>query len=121
MREVTKIDIEIPKGDYLAIPITRKINGEAVPFGENDLLYFSVKKETSDEEYVIQKTLEDGITYDSTNKRYLIELNYNDTIELTMGENFYYDFTVYYEGTKPVQKIKGKLAIGDKLTLNEES
>ena len=119
MREIKKFDISIPKCDYLVIPFIYKRNGEPTSLDEKDLIFFSVKQSKDDEEYVFQKTLENGITFDSENMRYLIEINYEDTKNLNIGDKFLYDIVIYYDGNKPIQRIIGKLKIGLKLTMNE--
>ena len=45
------IDITIPKCDYLGIPFIYKINGRQTRLRENDIIYFSVRRNLSDEEY----------------------------------------------------------------------
>ena len=39
-----KIDITIPKCDYLGIPFIYKVNGKQDKLKENDIIYFSVKE-----------------------------------------------------------------------------
>ena len=119
VREIKELDITIPKCDYLAIPFSYKRNGENVQLGENDLIFFSVKKYKNDKNYIFQKTLENGITFDSVNTKYLIEINYEDTKDVEIGDKLLYDIVIYYDGKKPVQKVVGTLEIGLKLTMNE--
>lgn len=119
MREIKELDITIPKCDYLAIPFSYRKNGENIKLGKNDLIFFSVKKNKNSEEYVFQKKLGNGITFDSVNTKYLIEINYEDTKNVEIGNNLLYDIVIYYDGRKPVQKVVGKLEIGLKLTMNE--
>ena len=83
------------------------------------MIYFSVKKTVADDDYVIQKSLEDGISYNEELEKYFIELNYEDTVELDMNSSFLYDLVIYYNGEKPVQKLIGKFSIKPKITLNE--
>lgn len=119
MREVKELEITIPKCDYLAIPFSYKRNGQNVALGENDLIFFSVKRYKNDGKYIFQKTLGSGITFDSENTKYLIEINYNDTKDTQIGDELLYDIVIYYGGNKPVQKVVGTLKIGLKLTMNE--
>lgn len=119
MSNVKQYDITIPKCDYKAIPFIYMKNGQKSALGEKDLLFFSVKKRESDKEYVFQKTLNDGITFDSANNKYLIEIEYEDTKDLYKGSKLLYDITIYYDGIKPKQKVVGVLEIGPKITLNE--
>ena len=116
-----ELDITIPKCDYAGIPFTYRINGKCAKFEESDIVYFSVKKRLSDSEYLIQKTLKDGIIFNEDEQKYYITFNYIDTKEMEMGTTYVYDLTIYYEGTKPIQKLFGNLKIGPKVTLNEVS
>lgn len=114
-----KLDIIIPKQDYLNLPIVYKVNGEVSTLGETDLMFFSVKSNLVSDEYLIQKSLGNGITYDATEEKYYLEIDSNDTINLNMNDTYLYDLTIYYEGTKPMQKLYGQFKIGPKVTLNE--
>lgn len=113
------IDITIPKCDYLGIPFIYKINGRQTRLRENDIIYFSVKRNLSDEEYLIQKTLNNGIEFNEEEEKYYIIFNYDDTKELNIGSIYVYDLVIYYDGNKPIQKIFGNIKIGPKVTLNE--
>lgn len=114
-----QLDIVIPKCDYLSIPFSYKVNNEPAQLEETDIIYFSLKEKLSSEEYIFQKTLNNGIVYNEEKEKYFIEIFYEDTKELTMGANYLYDLTIYYEGKKPVQKLFGNFKIGPKITLNE--
>lgn len=113
------IDITIPKCDYLGIPFIYKINGKQNKLKENDIIYFSVKENLSDKDYIIQKTLNNGIEYKEQENKYYITFNYDDTKNLAIGSTYIYDLTIYYNKNKPVQKIYGNIKIGPKVTLNE--
>mgnify|MGYP001772254867 CR=1 FL=1 len=113
-------NIEFPRGDYKIILFSIKKNGELVKLSENDLLFMSVKERESRKEYVFQKTLNDGIKYNEDTKKYEIEINYKDTIDCPSKE-MQYDITVYYDGNKPKQLVKGKFILGTKFTVNEVS
>ena len=115
---IKKVDITIPKLDYKAIPLSIKENGQLVELGENDLLYMTVAKSPY-KDYTFQKSLENGITYDSITKKYIIEITSNDTKDLEYGYDYGYDITIYYDGNKPKQKIIGTFTITDKYTVNE--
>lgn len=121
---VKKYDIEIPKMDYRIIEISIKENGKLIKLEESDNIYFTVKKDPNDETPLLQKELNNGITYNESTKKYEIEITSNDTKEMIMGDingMYGYDITIYYEGNKPKQKVIGSLKIGDKYTLNEVS
>lgn len=116
--EVKIFNITIPKIDYQIIEISLKIDGELVELGENDLMFFSVAKSPEPSEYIFQKTLDNGIIYDSASKKYLIEINSADTKDLTLNKTYGYDITIYYNENKPKQKIKGTFKVSDKYTMN---
>lgn len=113
---VKEYDITIPKQDYFPLPFHfqsgKKLN-------ENDLIFMTVKRSVNDENYIFQKSLDNGITWDESKKRYLIEINSKDTKNMQMRSTYGYDITVYFNGTMPKQQVLGKLNIGEKYTLNE--
>lgn len=119
-----RIDIEIPKMDYQILSLALYKNGNIVKLEENDEMYFTVKKSPYDETPLIQKSLSSGINYNSTTKKYEIEITSEDTQEFIMGnvEGYYgYDITIYYSGNRPKQQAIGYFKITDKYTLNEVS
>ena len=113
------LDITIPKCNYAGIPFSYTINGKRAKIEENDIIYFSVKDKLSNNNYLIQKTLNNGIEFSEDEQKYYIVFNYEDTKELEMGTTYIYDITIYYEGNKPIQKVFGNLKIGPQVTLNE--
>ena len=115
---VKQVNITIPRLDYKAIPLSIKENGQLVELGENDLLFMTVSKSPYSE-YEFQKSLDNGITYNSTTKKYIIEITSEDTKDLEYGYEYGYDITIYYDGDKPKQKIIGTFSITDKYTVNE--
>ena len=76
------------------------IRGDTIQFGfeivgyEGDLTsaYFSVKKETTDEEYSFQKSLGDGIEKIDTGK-WKVRVSPEDTEDLPTG-TYYYDLQI---------------------------
>lgn len=119
---VKHYDIEIPKMDYQIIEISIKENGSLVKLENTDTIYFTVKKNPNDSTPLIQKKLNDGITYNEETGKYEIEIQSEDTKDMVMGEIngiYGYDITIYYGGTKPKQKVIGSLKISNKYTLNE--
>ena len=113
---IKNYNITIPKQDYQVIAI--KV-GEGQKLSDNDLLFMTIKKYASDTNYIFQKSLENGITYNEETNKYEIVITSNDTKEMQMGTEYGYDITIYYDGDKPKQKVIGKFKIGDKYTLNE--
>lgn len=116
---VKEFNIEIPKQDYLLISLSILKNEQETKLSENDLIFMTVKRFASSNEILLQKTLENGISYNEETKKYEIEINSKDTKDMAMGKAYGYDITVYYDGDKPKQKIIGQIVIGDKYTLNE--
>lgn len=117
--KVKYINIEIPKIDYLLIPMSIKENGELVQLGENDNLYLTIANSPNSKEYKIQKTLNKGITYNQETGKYEIEFTSEDTKNLSYNVKYGYDITIYYDGNKPKQKVIGTFKITDKYTLEE--
>ena len=116
---VKRIDIEIPKMDYQIIRLAIKKGDEVTKLDEKDEIYMTVKRHANNEEIKFQKTLENGITYNEETGKYEIEINSEDTKQLSMDTAYGYDITIYYEGDKPKQKVIGTLKVGKKYTLNE--
>ena len=119
---VKNYNIQIPKRDFLIIELKITENGEVVELESTDEIYFTVKRNATDEKFIFQKSLKDGITYNASTKNYEIQINSNDTKEMLQGENagtYGYDITIYYNGNMPKQKVIGKFEIGKKYTLNE--
>ncbi len=116
---VKRIDIEIPKMDYQIISLAIKKDGEVAKLEEKDEIYMTVKRHANNEEIKFQKTLENGITYNEETGKYEIEINSEDTKQLSMDTAYGYDITIYYEGDKPKQKVIGTIKISKKYTLNE--
>lgn len=119
---VKNYNIEIPKMDYQIIEISLKENGIETNLSDTDNIYFTVKRNANDIEPIIQKSLNNGITYNEETKKYEIEITSENTEKMSMGENagiYGYDITIYYDGNKPKQKVIGQLKIGTKYTLNE--
>lgn len=121
---VKKYDITMPKLDYFVLSIGIKENPddtEYVQLGENDLMFMTVSPESGNTDYKFQKTLEDGITYNSETGKYDIVINSTDTTDFIQGVEYGYDITIYYDGDKPKQKVIGAFKIGKKFTVNEVS
>lgn len=116
---VKKYNIEIPKLDYQVISLGIKKDGEYVQLGENDLIFMTVSFTPGSTEYKFQKSLTNGITYNSTTKKYDIQIDSEDTENLQFGTTYGFDITIYYEGDKPKQKIVGEFKVGKKYTVNE--
>ena len=119
---VKKYDIEIPRLDFQVISVgIRDDEGNLTQLDNDDLLFMTVSLNSGDEEYKFQKSLSDGITFDAETNKYLIEIDSSDTENMQEGILYGYDITIYYDGTKPRQKVIGTFKIGKKYTVNEVS
>lgn len=116
---VKNYDIKFPKQNYEKISIAFKENNEKIQLQENDLIFFSVKEHAYDKEYLIQKSLGNGISFNSSTQEYDIEITSNDTKNLLMNKKYGYDISVYYDGNKPKQKVVGCFELSDKFSVNE--
>lgn len=117
---VKEFDIEIPKLDHMIISLSIKNKeGENVRLDNNDLLFMSVRTKERSEDYEFQKSLENGIVYNTETNKYEIEINFEDTEHMTYNKEYGYDITVYYDGNKPKQLLIGNFTITTKYTLNE--
>lgn len=112
-------NITIPKIDYMIIKMSLKENEELVELDENADIVFSVSKSPDTTDYIFQKSLGNGITYDSENKKYLIEIESNDTKNLPLNKTYGYDITIYYTDDKPKQKAIGTFTVSDKFTMSK--
>ena len=107
MKPVIK-NLEITRGDTTAIGITvRGLDGAPME------LYFSVKKNYNDKNYIIQKTLEDGITDDGEN-RYVVRIESEDTETMTFGK-YVYDFEITVNNSRKTL-LKGDFIVDPDVT-----
>lgn len=117
--DIKVINIEFPKMDYKIINIILTENEVQTKLSDNDNIYFTVKKNSSDNKPSLQKSLNNGIKYNEETKKYEIEINSEDTKDMEMNGEYGYDITIFYGGNKPEQKVIGKFTIGTKYTINE--
>lgn len=87
MKNSTNYNMTMTRGDTLAFAV--EIGGLDQDL---DTAYFSCKKELSDESYVFQKTLTDGISKVETGK-YRVRVAPSDTAGLELG-TYYYDLQI---------------------------
>lgn len=116
---IKNINIEIPKIDYMLINMSIKEDGHNIELNENDLIFLTISLSPNSSQHLIQKSLENGITYNTETGKYQIEFNSEDTRMLEYKKPYGYDITIYYEGDKPKQKVIGSFTITDKFTMNE--
>lgn len=116
---IKNFNIEIPKQDYQIISLSIEKDGQAVKLGDNDLIFMTVKRFASNKEVELQKSLENGISYNEQTQKYEIVINSEDTKNMRMNTPYGYDITIFYDRDKPKQKIVGEFVLGTKYTLNE--
>ena len=112
---------EMLRGDYKIIPGKLTKNGQPYQLASNENIMFSLKKYSSDEDYVVQKELHDGIEWNEENQRYEIELLHEDTNDIELdceSRVFQYDVVAILEETKPCT-IRKTLRITRDITRNE--
>lgn len=109
------------RGDYFVIPVNTKKGESSYKLASNENIIFSLKRSSEEKDYVLQKSLNNGITWDNESERYLIEISHEDTKDLELcAENvrFQYDVVVILQGNKPITK-RGSLTIKRDITRNE--
>lgn len=87
--------MEFYRGDTHNFKFQRKSNGKVIEKLDEDVkIYFTVKNGYYDNALkIIQKTLENGITFDSEDYSYHCIINPEDTDELNY-QDYYYDIEV---------------------------
>jgi hypothetical protein len=116
---VKKLDIKIPKMDYQIISLTVKKDGEEIKLGSNDLIFMTVRDTVYSKGYVFQKSLEKGISYNTTTNKYEIVIDSSDTANMECEKKYGYDIVIYFDGNKPKQQVVGTFTLQQKYTLNE--
>lgn len=113
---MSTVNIKIPKIDYQVISLNIKEDGQTSQLGENDNIYMTVSNSPNQAEYIFQKSLGHGIEYNAETEKYDIEILSDDTKDMQVNKQYGYDITIYYEGTKPKQKVIGIFQVTDKYT-----
>lgn len=117
---VKKLDISLPKLDYQLIKIgIYNENGELCELGENDKLFMTIKSHHNSNDFIFQKSLDNGISYNQLTQKYEIEIESNDTKNMRINTVYYYDIVIYYDYDKPKQKAVGEFCLSEKYTTNE--
>lgn len=105
-----QVNLTIVRGDSATIGI--QFNGLET---EPDSIYFSVKRNYSDTEYKLQKTLGDGIEKDESGEmKYKIKMTPEDTSGMAGGE-YVYDVELTIGDTR-VTPVIGNLIITPDVT-----
>ena len=117
------MDYEMIRGDTFVFPRPIKINknNESYQLQDDENIIFSLKRFSDDEEYVLQKSLNNGITWNETLQRYILRLEPEDTnnIDLYYESRLYqYDIVVILKNNF-VKTIRGSLTIWKDITRNE--
>ena len=84
--------IDIVRGDTKILKFQRK-NDEGVITDKAKELYFTVKETTNKSDYILQKKLDDGIEFDTSDHYYRITISPEDTNNLYYG-TYKYDIEV---------------------------
>jgi hypothetical protein len=109
------MDITLPRGDIKNIKflVNRKDGSKATDFDE---IYFTVKKDFNQSEYVIQKKLTQGDITLGTDNYYHFTLHPNDTDSLRYG-NYVFDIELV-KGDIIKQTSVGMLTITSEVTFS---
>ena len=113
---------EMLRGDYKVIPVKVFKSGKLYQLSGNENIYFSLKRYSANDEYVLQKQLNKGIKWNSEKQKYIIEILPEDTKDLELYSEevvFQFDIVVLFEGNKPLTK-RGQLIIKRDITRNEK-
>ena len=118
-------EIEMIRGDTFIFPhpIRIKKDNESYQLQENDNIIFSLKRFSGDEEYVLQKSLNNGIVWNKTIQRYIIKLEPEDTKDIELRYEsvlFQYDIVIILKDNF-TKTTRGSLRIWRDITRNENT
>ncbi len=109
------MNLELIRGDTLDLKFQRKLINNEVITEVPDKMYFTIKSSYYDEDYLIQKRLEDNsITFNSQDKYYYFTLEPSDTDNLNYG-TYVYDIEIIKDGVVKTI-LKGKIKIKEEVT-----
>jgi hypothetical protein len=109
------MDFEFPRGDTKIFKFNLKDkNGEELSLSNTDKLFFTVKKSTKTDIVIFQKTLGNGIEYQSDNY-YHVTINSDDTAELPYG-TYMYDIELKTATGIVKTLILGTITLTDEVT-----
>ena len=116
-------EIEMIRGDTFIYPhpIRIKKDNESYQLQDDENIIFSLKRFSGDKEYVLQKSLNNGITWDSSIQKYVIRLEPEDTKDIELRYEsmlFQYDIVVILKDNF-TKTIRGSLRILRDITRNE--
>ena len=90
------MDLENIRGDTFKLPIQLKNNDEVIKV-KVEKMYFTIKDVAYSKDVILQKKLDDGITFDSETGIYLVEIKPEDTDNLNFGD-YEYDLEIINNG-----------------------
>lgn len=107
-------EIRFTRGDTYAFRFQRKNANDEIIKTKAEKMWFSVKKSYTSSDILIQKTLDEGITFNEEDYTYHVLINSIDTRDFKYGD-YVFDIQVMNEET--VQTIaKGKFIIENEVT-----
>lgn len=89
-------NMKMVRGDTLSFAIQYTFDEKTIQ--DLDTCYFSCKKNSDDEEYIFQKSLNDGISK-VADGQYRIRIAPEDTEDIEVG-NYFYDLEIGLNGDK---------------------
>ena len=96
--------MEITRGDYKKFKFQRKNKNNEVITEIPEKIFFTVKQNNYETNYLFQKRLNDGIEYTLDDHYYRIEILEQDTEKLAYGD-YVYDIEIIVDGkTKTIKK-----------------
>ena len=108
------MNIELIRGDTLDLKFQRKLINNEVITSVPDEMYFTVKNNYNEEDYLIQKRLGESITYNEEDNYYYFTIEPEDTDGLEYS-SYVYDIEIVKDG-KVKTILKGKLKIKQEVT-----
>lgn len=107
-----KINFNFIKGDTYTRGFTIENFNAAI-----NQVYFTVKEKSSDKNYVLQKTLNNGIKLDpNVSNRYILTIDSDDTNDFKVNYDYVFDIQIVIDSTpSPIKKT----IIGGNLTLDD--
>jgi hypothetical protein len=107
--------MRIIRGDNEIIPFQRKTESDELIMEIPDKMYLTIKRNEYEKQALIQKTLENGITFEDGT--YNVEFLPEDTDNLSFGI-YLYDIEIIKDGKKKTIK-KGEFVIDSEITHKE--
>lgn len=103
--------ISITRGDTQILKFQRR-NKDGIITTKANEMYFTIKENTNQKKYLLQKKLDDGISFNNEDYYYRITINSTDTDDLSYGK---YKYDIEVKDTNYVKTI----SIGDFIITEE--